>query len=485
MKARNALWALIIVPGLCLAQNAPVAKSALTPSVESHALGAPQAGGAGLLPPTTTGLPATLWQSSDPETVHDLIRAVDMPVPAMRVLMRSLMLAEAAPPLGTTDGIDHLTTRLDWLMSQGAVEEALALLEIAGTDDPRLFSRWADLNLLLGRSEPVCLSAQPGLNRDLALRVFCTARGGDWTQAALILRSADALGELPPRKVDLLARFLDHTLNEDTPSLLPPVRPTPLEFRLFEALGEPLPTAPLPLAFSVLDLSGDNGWRAQIEAAERLARVGSLPANRILGLYSLRKAAASGGVWDRVQALQKFETALQRGAPDQIGRRLMQLWPQMASARLLPQLSELYAKDLADFQLKGRADRVARLMRFLSPSYEELSLTNAGKSADFQFLTAIARGQRPEAVPNTLPHAEAIAQAFDAAPMPDILRAQIDQGRLGEVILRGMSLFASGAEGNGQDLVDALATFRALGLEDTARQAALQLAILDAERARR
>jgi capsule polysaccharide export protein KpsE/RkpR len=69
--------------------------------------------------------------------------------------------------------------------------------------------------------------------------------------------------------------------------------------------------------------------------------------------------------------------------------------------------------------------------------------------------------------------------------MPDILRAQIDQGRLGEVILRGMSLFASGAEGNGQDLVDALATFRALGLEDTARQAALQLAILDAERARR
>lgn len=487
MGTKTAIAACMIWAGIAQAQTAPVAKSALTPMVETTPLGAPDPGAAGLLPPTTTGFPSSLWQHSDPDTIRDLIRAVDLPVPAMRVLMRSLMLAEAQPPQGTQNGVDHLTARLDWLMSQGAVEEALALLEIAGTNDPKLFSRWADLNLLLGRSEPVCLSiaAQPGLNRDLSLRVFCTARSGDWTRAALILRSADALGELPPRKVDLLARFLDHTLNENTPALLPPVRPTPLEFRLFEALGEPLPTAPLPLAFSVLDLSGDNGWRAQIEAAERLARVGSLPANRILGLYSLRRAAASGGVWDRVQALQKFEDALQRGAQDQISVRLMRLWPQMASARLLPQFAELYAKELSGHTLRGRAERASQLLGFLSPFYEELSSAKSNSSPTFQFLGKISRGQPPETRPANLPHAEAIAQAFSSAEIPAILRQQADQGRLGEVILRSMALFASGAEGNSQDLVDALSTFRALGLEDTARQAALQLAVLDSERARR
>ncbi len=487
MRNRTALLLLLgALPGALAAQGDPVADSATPPPVESLPLDGPSPGAAGLLPARVTGLPGSLWLGSDPATLRALIGAVDPAVPAMQGLMRVLMLAEADPPAAGDDGVAHLAARIDWLVRHGAVDEAQALLEIAGHDVPVLFRRWADLALLQGRTEALCSerAARPQLSDDLALAIFCTARRGDWPGAALMLRSGAALGDLGPRESELLTRFLDPELAEGAPPLLPPVRPSPLEFRLFEALGEPLPTAPLPLAFSVLDLGGDNGWKAQLEAAERLARASALPANRLLGLYTLRRPAASGGVWERAAGLQRLERALARGAPDSAEAALQQLWPQMASAGLLVPLAELYAAPLAALALDGRAARQARLAVFLSPGYEALSAGPLPDTPDLRFLTAIARGETP-AERADLPHAGAVAAAFGGAEPPDVLLRQLQDGRLGEVILRVQALFASGAEGNAPDLTDALATLRALGLEDVARRAALQIMILDAERARR
>lgn len=468
------------------AQNEPVAQSATSPSVESAPLGSTGAGAAGLLPSRMTGLPITLWRGSDAAGIATLFAAVDPPVPALASLMRTLALAEADPPAG--NGTDHLTARLDWLIADGAVDEALALLDIAGTNDPALFHRWADLNLLLGRSDPPCraAAAQPALVMDPALTIFCAARGGDWSRAALLLGTHRTLGDIPARRIDLLERFLDPELNEERAPLSPPLRPSPLEVRLFEALGDPLPTAILPLPFAVLDLNGDNGWRAQIEAAERLARGGALPPNRLLGLYSLRRAAASGGVWDRVSALQAFEAALTRNNPSQIEQTLIRVWPQMASGGLLVPFATLFAERLAGGpELQGRAGRLAQRAIFLSPGYESLSAGLTGEAPELAFLTAIARGEAPAGDPPDLPHASAVAEVFGGAPMPQVLRAQLAEGRLGETMLRALAMTASGAEGNAADLTDGLATLRALGLEDSARRAALQLMILDAERARR
>ncbi|MBP0483042.1 hypothetical protein [Sagittula salina] len=468
--------------GQALAQAEPVTSSGLPPSVESAPLSEPGVGAAGLLRSGITGLPPTLWKGSDPRSLATLIAAVELPVPALSRLMHTLILAEALPPEGDRQHA-FLDSRLDWLMAQGAVDEALALLDITGTDDPRLFSDWVDLSLLVGDSEPVCkkLESQPRLSSDLSLRIFCTARAGDWQRAALILQSAETLGEITGRHAEILRRFLDPDMG-DGRTLLPPVRPTPLEFRLFEALGEPLPTAPLPLPFAVLDLAGDNGWRAQIEAAERLARAGSFSPNRLLGLYTLRRPAASGGVWDRVAALQDFEAALERDKDDLIGRALQKVWPQMAHARLLTPFAELFADRLAGRKLDGRAAPMARRALFLSPDYEDLAQKGQDPSREAEFLAAIARGE-PPAEGAALPHADAVAQGFGEASVPTVLQAQLKEGRLGEVILRAMALFASGAAGNGQDLSDAIATLRAVGLEDTARRASLELMILDAERA--
>jgi hypothetical protein len=49
---------------------------------------------------------------------------------------------------------------------------------------------------------------------------------------------------------------------------------------------------------------------------------------------------------------------------------------------------------------------------------------------------------------------------------------------LGEVILNAMIQFEKGAAGDLQDLLESLSTFRLIGLEDTARRAALALVML-------
>lgn len=471
-----------VMPGLAPAQDDPVSDDATAPDVEAMLLDAPNPGAAGLLQPRVTGLPASLWRGSDPATIRALIKATDPAVPALQHLMRTLMLAEADPPGFGPDGVAHLAARIDWLVARGAVDEAEALLQIGGLETPELFARWASLRLLLGDVSRPCaaLTNRPTLSSDMSLRIFCAARDGDWNRAALVLRTSQALGQISPRRADLLTRFLDPEIAEETTLPPPPVRPSPLEFRLYEALGEPLPTAPLPVAFAVLDLKGDNGWRAQIEAAERLARNGSLSANRLLGLYTLRRPAASGGVWDRAAAIQALERALERGTPDVVGAALLKVWPQMANSGLLRPFAELFAEPLSEVALDGRAARLQRLTIALSSGYEIL-----GPEADSEarFLASIARGETPAAA--SLPHAAAIAQGFAASAPPDVLQTQLDQGRLGEVILRSVALFSSGADGNSDDLSDALATLRSIGLEDAARRAALELTVLDVMRARR
>ena len=460
-----------------------VANSALAqgPMVETHPLKEPHPGAAGLIEARALGLPVTLWQRSDSAELVRLIGQTSPRVPALRSLMRSLVLLEARPP---GDGLDHLIARIDWLIATGAVNEALALLDLTGTDDPHLFSRWVDLMLLTGRSRSVCSSADLVTDEpsNLSLMVFCMARGGDWQRAMGQLESAQAHEQISTTKAELLWRFLDPEMAEEAPALLPPPRPTPLEFRLFEALGESLPTAPLPLAFSVLDLSGDAGWRAQIEAAERLSRSGSLSANRLLGIYTQKRPAASGGVWERAAGIQMLEQALS-GETAQIEQSLQTLWPQMARAQLLVPFSQLYGPSLTKEDATGEAARIAARAALLSSDYETLSRVLKRADAQSVFLTAIARGDTAPP-PQTLPHSKAVARAFSGeARMPDDLRILLEQGRLGEVILRTIFLFENGAAGNGRDLSDALTSFRLLGLEDVARRAALQLMILSAEKA--
>lgn len=458
----------------------PVTESALTPDVTVTPLDEAGRNAVGLLPASVTGLPNTLWQSSHSSDLVRALHAQDpLGLPAMQSLLYTLLLAEAEPPADAGRGHLMLSARVMKLMDLGAVEPAQALIERAGPDTPDLFALWFDLSLLSGTEEAACntLNAKPHLSDATAARIFCLVRGGDWNAAALTLDTARALNLMPPVEEHLVSLFIDPELIEEAADIAPPADVSPLVFRLFEADGMPLPTASLPRAFAMADLRDTAGWKAELEAAERLSRTGALSENRLIEIYTARHPAASGGIWDRVEALQRFDTAMQAGDPGAVARTLPAAWAAMQAAHLEVPFARFYGRGLARLPLAGRAQELAFAVGLLSPDYEAIAARMKAATEEQKFLAALARGAPQEAVTRD-PLARTIARAFKAQGVPAPLAPMLDEGKLGEAILRAMSLFSTGVAGNFGDIENALRGFRAVGLEDTARRAGLQLMLL-------
>lgn len=460
-----------------------VATSVAVPEVTTRPLDAPRAGAAGLLPGSVTGLPPTLWQNSQAGRLSRLLSRLDATGnPAMQSLLYTLLLAEAEPPRDDGSGLGFLLARIDALTDLGAVEPALALAERADpTADKDLFQRWFDLALLSGEENRACkaMVAQPTFAPTQTALAYCRARLGDWDTAALTFGSAAALGVLPRSELQLMRLFLDPDLAENTPPLPPATRITPLAFRLNEAIGHPLPTTNLPRAYAMSDLRGLSGWKAEIEAAERLARSGALSENRLLGIYTDRAPAASGGLWDRVALVGQLDAAITARDAAAISEVLPVAWAAISAARLELPFARLWGATLAEIPLTGSATHSAFDMALLAPAYETLARDLTVTSPRDAFLLDLAAGD-PQPDDLNDPRAAAIAKGFaPETEVPPTLRLNLGQDQLGEAILSAMILFLSGAAGETKDIAPALATFRAVGLEDVARRAALQLMILD------
>jgi len=460
----------------------PISETALHPVIDVSPLEA-LAEPVGLVPDNVTGLPLALWGSSDPDVLAGLIANVAVAEsPAMQRLLYTLLLSETLPPADRNAAETLLLARIDRLLELGATDPAQALVYQAGpTKSTARFARWFDATLLTGDEDSSCaaLVPAPHLSSDYAARIFCGARLGDWQTAALTLEVAHALALLPPDKLALLDRFLSPGVFEGAPPLPVPDNPAPLTFRLFETIGERLPTASLPRAFSTADLRDVAGWKAQLEAAERLVSVGALSPNRLLGLYTERLPAASGGIWDRVAALQRFETALDTGSAAAVAKTLPIVWNAMRSVRLEVPFASLFAERLAAQDLDDpAADMLAWQVRLLSDGYETAAQFPPDETARSAFLVALAQGA-PGRIPASDATMQAISDGFsNDTHLPDDLQRLLDAGQLGEVILRAMVLMDSGMRGNPVELAAALATLRSVGMEDTARRAALQLLLL-------
>lgn len=459
----------------------PVARSAVVPDVTVTPLEEATADAVGLLAATVTGLPVTLWQNSQSAKLVGAIQEQDvLGLPAMQSLLYTLLLAEAEPPSDAGPGHRFLRARIAKLMELGAVEPAQALIERAGPQVIALFPLWFDLSLLTGSEEVACkvLGQKPFLSPDPATRVFCAARQGDWTAAALILESARALGLAGPTELALLSQFLEPELIEESAELPPPRAITPLIFRLYEAAGAPLPTSSLPRAFAMADLRDTSGWKAELEAAERLSRTGALSENRLMAYYTARHPAASGGIWDRVEAIQRFDIAVQSGDPGAVAATLGGAWSAIQQAHLEVPFARFYAASLARLPLTGEARTLAFTVGLLSPDYEAISARMSPNGPEEEFLAALARGE-PERATTRDPLGRAISKAFQENTIPEVFRPLLEQRRLGEAILLAMQLFSNGVEGDFNDLEIALQGFRVMGLEDTARRAGLQLMLLN------
>jgi hypothetical protein len=248
-------------------------------------------------------------------------------------------------------------------------------------------------------------------------------------------------------------------------------------FRLFAANGTPVPTRSWPVVYANADLADTAGWKAQIEAAERLARTGAVPDNRLLGLYTQRQPAASGGVWDRVEALQRFETALGTRSPAAVSKTLPAAWTAMREARLSVHFAALFGEPLSAMVLSGPTADIAFDVLLLSPRYETAAQVFPNRALNRPDLAAIAAGTaagdaRGDAT------AAAILAAFGAAPPDAQIVARARAGALGSALLDTIALTMGGAQGDVARLTTGLATLRALGLEDVARRTGLQMLLL-------
>ena len=459
-----------------------VATTGTAPTVTVTPLGQGAPRAIGLVPANLTGLPADLWAGSDPDAlIKQIGNLPDLQLPAAQALLYTVLLAEAQAPQNETAAGDRLAlARVAKLMQQGALEPAMSLMEQAGVrTSPDHFDLWMQISLLTGTEDRACavLAEAPHLTQSYGTRILCAARAGNWENAALTFGSAQALGLMPANKLALLDRFLNPDVFEDADPLRPPRKMDPLSFRLFETIGESLPTGNLPLPYAVADLRDLAGWKAQLEAAERLTRAGALPENQLLGLYTDRKPAASGGIWDRVAALQRFETALRTGSVEAVSKTLPPLWRAMKEARLETAFAGLFATQLTALPLSGAAGRAAFEAGLLSPDYETTART-VEPTPETAFLRAIAGGEMATSRPQNALDAAIFDGFSDAPPRKDLI-AQAQDNQLGASVLSVLALLQDGAEGDATALRDAIATLRRLGLEDTARRAALQILLLD------
>lgn len=469
-----------VTPGLRM--EAPVTDGAAPRPITMRPIDGLSLDGLGLLSTAKTGLPYDLWGTTSSVDLARLIRAerVDT-LPAIQTLLYTLMLAEVAPPADSDGSGAIFLARVDKLLDLGALDPALALLEMTETPEPEPFRRWFDIALLIGREDRACeiMLETPQIAPTFPARIFCLARSGDWNAAALSLRTGETLGFIDAEMATLLERFLDPELFEGEPDLPMPARPSPLVLRLMEAIGQPLPTTTLPLAFAQADLRSNAGWKTRLEAGERLARTGAIEPNRLLGLYTERKAAASGGVWERVDAIQRLEAALDARDKAQVGRLLPDTWSMMIEAELEVPFATLYGGRLARLDLTGDTGALAFRIGLLSGDYETVARGRTPQDTDERFLVGLATGNPLGTKPPDQLGA-AIQRAFLPGPNPtDVFARLLDEKRLGEALLLGIDHITEGARGELRDITAGLELLRHVGLESVARRAALELVLLE------
>ncbi len=71
-----------------------------------------------------------------------------------------------------------------------------------------------------------------------------------------------------------------------------------------------------------------------------------------------------------------------------------------------------------------------------------------------------------------------ILKVFTDPKMPFLVEQKLNQGKLGEVILNALLQFETGIQGDLKDLSESLSTLNLIGLNNTARRAALTHLVL-------
>lgn len=446
--------------------------SAATVPVGVRRLDAADPDGAGIISARQSGLPDNFWEGTELDTALRII-ATHPELPASAQVARRIIEAQLPPPhVGYSGQVgEFFAARVDQLILTGALPSAQGLLRGAGQNNPVMFQRFFDLSLLLGNETGACsnMTAAPGAATDISARIFCLAQEGKWNEAATVFTGAYQLNMIDPETADLLFYYLDDTSADSSEVLPSPVPMTPLAFRLHEAIGQPLPTSNLPVQYAWADLNSHSGWKAQLEAAERLSRMQALPPDTLYQLYISQRPAASGGVWERVAAIQALDSALAANNPEQIGAALLVAFRYMELAGLRNSFAIMFGPRLQPEKLNGEA---ARLSLWLRLWIGETEATRAPDNNLDAALLALASGEQPEVLSPALGAlAPVFAESLPPAPNPG------DGMALAPALYGALADADAGIPGDVTRAARGVRMLRQLGLIADARRVATQIAL--------
>lgn len=459
------------------------ARSGAVEPVGVTRLGEGNPDGKGTVSPRAAGLPADLWGASDGATLAALVRASNPRLPVLRRLERRILAAQLNPP-ATAPGAEGelFLARVDKLLDMGATGAAKSLLQAAGPADQERFRRLFDVALLSGDEVEACaiMGRTPGVAPSFPAQIFCLALGGDWAAAALVFHGADAMGLIQPQMAALLAQYLDDGYADRPEDLAPPLVVTPLDLRLHEAVGQPLPSANLPLAFALADLDQNGGWKARLDSAERLARAGAIPASQLRSIYVEQKPAASGGVWDRAAAVQALDAALQARDTAQVAQTLPPAFDAMVAAGLGPALADMAGAQVGALTLDGRAGQIALWLALAAGQWQVVAKPPADSAALDLWLLDFASGLADATPPagDGSDRAGLLLGGFrQSTPLPQRAAEQIGANRRGEAMLAAIADTDAGLDGDLPRAAQGLRVLRALGQGEIARQALVELVL--------
>ena len=445
----------------------------------------------GLLPANSTGFPVNLWQGLNSAQAADLLSQISAgPIPEVQSLYRQVLLAQSNPPKSDDPSTSLLLTRIDLLVGMGALEEAEALIRLAGATEPEIFRRWFEITLIGQRTRAPCsaLREQPTLSTDVATRTICLARSGDWNAAALTVSLAESLGSVSQKDADLLVRFLDPEMFSNLPD---PGNPVPLDaitFALRESLGLPRPESGLSLPYLNADMNLRTPARQRILAAERLVRANAVPVPLVFAAYRGARAASSGGVWGRAELVQALDKALINEDEAALALAFMEAMVAFQDAGLIHAFALEYADALAHYPPDPETGQVAQHIRkvLLLANRPIAVWVGIGPENSAEMELAIQLASHTT-ISGISPYDNQISNAIHAAfsnltpsrrELPELL-AQIDSGEFGIVLLRAIDLLSNGQAADPRDLHEGLFLLIKLGLDTSARRIAIQLLLLE------
>ncbi len=434
----------------------------------------------GLIDSAEIGVPTDLWGRSSAGDLAAALNAVTLgpeAPPSIGRFMAQLLQARLEPPIDAAINDRFFLARLDRLLEKGHLATARDLIDATGASEPQLFRRRFDIALLTGDETQMCreIESTPELSPTYPARIFCLARLGQFDVAALTLGNAETLDILTKEEDALLLHFLDPELFEGDPIPPAPRVPTPLQFRLYEAVGERISTDGLPVPFAFADMSQTVGWKARLTAAERLAATGAISFETLEDVFNERSPSASGGIWERVAAIQELSSAVGKDREDKILEALPAAWDAANKAGFAFALAKWMAPRLASLPEDQASDAALFELALLSGD-NEAAQRFARRSSEDRFLLSLAAGRA-----GTEPAGDALGRAvlrgLSALTAGEMFETLIRDDRRGEVLFRALDQLAEGANGNPDTTANSLAALRRIGLGNLAQQVAVELVL--------